>query len=219
VVVLAADEHDRTDEPMLSIPEKIVTFDDPMALKTVVDRMKGFDKFLTVTAFPKERLCLEVSTGIVHVATQFAGLDIVHTDRDNHSNDNDTEERAERRRQNDQVDKRPSIVRVDCKQLSQALGVAAIRHDSISFCLTTDYVLIVYIKLHNESGQFTLYLQSVEREEMMEEDEEEDGGGGGGGEQGEGDEGEEGEEGDDGEEGEEGDEGEQEFGEEDANVA
>ena len=46
MVVLAADEHDRTDEPMLSTPEKIVTFDDPMALKTVVDRMKGFDKFL-----------------------------------------------------------------------------------------------------------------------------------------------------------------------------
>ena len=59
------------DEPMLSVPEKIVTFKDPMALKTVVDRMKGFDKFLTVTAFPTERLQLTVGTGIVDVTTQF----------------------------------------------------------------------------------------------------------------------------------------------------
>ena len=40
--------------------------------------------------------------------------------------------------------------------------------------MTTDYVLIVYIKLHNQSGQFTLYLQSVEREEEEEEADEED---------------------------------------------
>jgi hypothetical protein len=152
---------------MLSVPEKIVTFSDPLSLKTVVDRMKGFDKFLTVTAYPQERLCLEVSTGIVDVVTQFAGLDIIHPDRDNH--EDDAGEREERRKHNNYVDERPSIVRVDCKQLSQSLGVSAIRHDSISFCLTTDYVLIVYIKLHNQSGQFTLYLQSVEREEEEEE--------------------------------------------------
>ena len=178
VTVLPPDEHDRTDEPMLEVPEKIVTFTDPMALKIVVDRMKGFDKFLTVTAYPTERLCLAVGTGIVDVITQFAGLDIIQPDRDAgvHDDDGEIGENGDegRRRRKEEADRRPSIVRVDCKQLSQALGVSSIRHETISFCLTTDYVLIVYIKLHNQTGQFTLYLQSVEREDEIVEREEEE---------------------------------------------
>lgn len=176
VTVLPPDEHDRTDEPMLSVPEKIVTFKDPMALKTVVDRMKGFDKFLTVTAFPTERLQLTVGTGIVDVTTQFAGLDIIQPPRNNDEDDDQQDNgNGQQSTPSDNIDQRPSIVRVDCKQLSQALGVSAIRHESISFCLTTDYVLIVYIKLHNQTGQFTLYLQSAERENVMDESDDEEG--------------------------------------------
>jgi len=172
VTVLPPDEHDRTDEPMLSVPEKIVTFKDPIALKTVVDRMKGFDKFLTVTAFPSERLCLSVGTGIVDVITQFAGLEIIQPAlADGEQEDADNHGDGQQAKKGEQA---ASIVRVDCKQLSQALGVSAIRHESISFCLTTDYVLIVYIKLHNQTGQFTLYLQSAEREDAMEEDDDDD---------------------------------------------
>ena len=58
----------------------------------------------------------------------------------------------------------PSVVRVAVKQLSQAMATTTVRCEDVAFCISTDYFLILYIKLHNSAGHVTLYLQGLERE-------------------------------------------------------
>eukprot|EP00946_MAST-07B_sp_MAST-7B-sp1_P003525 g3525.t1 len=62
-----------------------------------------------------------------------------------------------------------SVVKVDIKQLSQAMATTSVRSEDIAFCISTDYVLILYIKLHGGAGHVTLYLQGLEREEFDQE--------------------------------------------------
>ncbi len=214
--VLGAAEHHRTDDPALDTPEKIVLVRDSPSLRTVIDKMKSFDKHVVVSAAQlgqqEQRrrgdgwLKLTTGTGVVEVETKFDGMEIRLPQQQ-------AAQRKKRKKQgggsgeNGDSGSRgggeegdggsdgsrpdaagaggsdgdeptpeplsgqtPSVVKVDVKQLSQAMATTSVRSEDIAFCLSTDYVLILYIKLHSGAGHLTLYLQGLERDEFDGED-------------------------------------------------
>ena len=211
VSVLGAAEHHRTDDPALDTPEKIVLVRDAQSLRTVIDKMKSFDKHVVVAAAQlgeqEQRrrgdgwLKLTTGTGVVEIETKFGGMEIrlpqqqaaQRKKRGGGGASGEGEEggaggagggggaaaaAAPGGSGGDEGDEgaeatpaplsgqTPSVVKVDVKQLSQAMATTSVRSEDIAFCLSTDYVLILYIKLHSGAGHLTLYLQGLERDEF-----------------------------------------------------
>ena len=189
VSVRGADEHDRTNDPVLDTPEKIVIIHDAAALRTVVDKMKHFDKYAVVKAAqldPADQqkqgegwLRLMTATSIVEVETRFDSMEVkmpqhqARRNRKRKRNEGAGDAKAgaksdDAEEGNADVDpmsgQAPSVVKVAVKQLSQAMATTTVRNESVAFCISSDYFLILYIKLHNSAGHMTLYLQGLERE-------------------------------------------------------
>ena len=191
VRVLKEDEFQRTNEPVMNAPEiRIMAPKDVSSIRSVVDKLKMFGKFVNITGSLNVRLQLKAQTDAVNIRTIYDGLqakrgiagsNTANVYNDSSSNNsssgngfinNNTYENSNivnnsvgnnTNYENENKNKNESTVIVDSKQLSQALKCTTVRHDRILFCLTSDEVCVVYVAIFNKVGTLVFYLPACDR--------------------------------------------------------
>lgn len=173
VKVMKPEDFHITEEPNVPPPEvRVMLPSDSTSLRAVVDKLKSFDKFVSVSASVSGQLVLESTAPSLRIRTVYNGLVAKGAKGNSAGVDPGVSATPP-----------PSVVQLLSKHLSLALKCSTIRHDRMLFCLTTDEVCIVYMAIFNKAGVVTLYLPACQREddeiegtqEVDDEDQESDG--------------------------------------------
>lgn len=179
VRVLKEDEFQNTNEPIMSPPDiRIMIPKDALSLRSVVDKLKLFGKFVNIKASLNGRLELTSENDAVNINTiynnlQAKGVRTVNNSNIDNSKNNNNENNMENSCNSNSIinvgkqlqneNQMEATVNVDSKQLSQALKCCTVRHDRILFCLTTDEVCIIYVAIFNQVGTLVFYLPACDR--------------------------------------------------------
>jgi hypothetical protein len=157
------------DEPSVDPPEiRMMLPPDAASLRAVVERLKSFDKFVSVSANISGRLEFETAAASIKIRTIYDGLRAKGPQRIGFRRDVE----FERAPTQDGHQRSSSVVKLDSRQLSQALKCTSIRHDRVLLCLSTDNVCILHVTMFNKSGAITLYLPACVRdsEQVLQDD-------------------------------------------------
>ncbi|CEG48865.1 checkpoint protein [Plasmopara halstedii] len=150
IEVLAMSTIEHYQEPCVPAPDIAIEMPPLRALRSIVDKLKGMHKTMSVEASRMGTVILRIDTNPVTLQTLFAHLryrdDLIEDGGD------DEEEKASRR------EKRSFTVTVDSKVLSKAILVDGQSTASVLCCITENQAMVLHSILVDSFGSFTCYI-------------------------------------------------------------